>query len=178
MMGHAGGHVTQISHQPDLDAINMKVEAHRIGSIVRNSERQHRHIADIKAAARFEKFQPLEIARSLAGSACFLADKPKPRLVRRPSHVNRNFQFAGQHAQPSNVIRVLMADEDGGQRRRIFAAQAHAADGFASGKPGIHENASTAAGNKRAVAPAAAGEHSDANHQRQNSVIRARMGSN
>ena len=98
--------------------------------------------------------------------------------MRCPGHVNRNFQLAGQHAQPGNVVRVLMANEDGGQRRRIFAAQAHAANGFASGKPGIHENASTAAGNKRAVAPAAAGEHSDANHQRQNSVIRLCLGSN
>src|SRR5438045_8700402 len=71
---------------------------------------------------------------------------------------------------------MLVADDDGRQRRRIFAGKTHAADGFAHRKPRIHQNAGAAAGNDRAIATAAAGEHSDANHQRQNSVIWARMG--
>ena len=48
MVAHAGRHVAEVGGNRNLRAFGAESEAHRIGGVVRNGERCHRDIGDLK----------------------------------------------------------------------------------------------------------------------------------
>ena len=71
-------------------------------------------------------------------------------------------EAAGEDGEAGDVVDVLVGDEDGGELGGIFAGERHAAEEFAAGEAGIHQDAGAAAGYHGAVAFGAGGEHGHA----------------
>src|SRR5271166_6094218 len=70
VMANAGGHVAEIGANSNLDAVAAKREANGIDSVMRNGERRHRDVADLKRAAGAEGLQTPDrdaIAGAVAG---------------------------------------------------------------------------------------------------------------
>src|SRR5579871_1058143 len=118
VVAHAGRQVAEIGADSQLDATYMKGEADGIDSVMWDSERHHADVANLETSARLEELATIErdaLAICIACPALIL-------LTGRVRDVYGNLQAAGQHAQASNVVGVLVSDQDGGHRPRILAA--------------------------------------------------------
>jgi hypothetical protein len=113
------------------------------------------NVADYKAVPRLKTLQPFQ----LWPLAFFIAQRARPRLVRRARHKHGHAQPLGQRSQPVNVIGVFVSDQDRGKRVRILAQRLHALEGLASGDAGIDQNAGARAGHQRTIPPAPRRQH-------------------
>src|SRR4029077_5229969 len=136
-----------------------KCKAYRIDGVVRNGERRDRDIPNMKAPASRKYFELAQF-RTLSD---YLPDRPRPCLVRRSSHEDRNVQLPCQNQQPIDVIGVLVCDQDSGKGARIIAPGLHPFESFATGDAADHQNGRARAEDNSAISPAAAGQHRDRN---------------
>ena len=74
-----------------------------------------------------------------------------PGAVRALGKVHRNAQLARRHGHAVHVVRVLMGNDDGVQRLRLFAGQLHAPEELPAAQPAIHQDARPAPGDNRAL---------------------------
>src|SRR5689334_13914560 len=82
----------------------------------------------------------------------FTATNPfGPGIMGWLRHVARNLELASEHGQSVDMVLMLVSDDDGVQRARIFSHHMHAAQGFTTGEAGIDENAGARAGDDCAV---------------------------
>ena len=72
--------------------------------------------------------------------------------MRALGEVDRNAQFARGHGEAVDVVLVLVGDDDGVQRLRLFAGQLHAPEELAAAQAGIDQDPRAPAGDNCAVA--------------------------
>jgi len=102
-------------------------------------------IADGKRGACLEGFE-------LGGEAV-----PIDGLGGEVRDVNGDVQLAGDANEPGDVIGMLMRDEDGLERFRVFFDIGEAAEGLAAAEPGINEDTGLAGRDEGGIAGTAAG---------------------
>ena len=91
MIPHADRQVAEVGGNPYLNSIRTKGESHGIGGVMRNREGLHRNVANLKAVARLEFLQLVE----LWPLAFLIPHCTRPRLMGGASHEDRDVQFLG-----------------------------------------------------------------------------------
>ncbi len=134
-------------------------EAHRIGGIVRNGERRHRDVGDLKRPSGRKNLQ----LRNFGQLAGIVAQRPRPTLVRGSGHEHRHLQLFRQRRQSGNMVGMFVGNKNCGKRVRIDCERLQAFESLAAGNSRIHQQSSLAAFNHRGISPAAAGQHRDRN---------------
>src|SRR5258708_37450356 len=133
VVANADRKVAQIGGNADLDAFRAEGESDGISRVVRNGERPYRNVADLKAMAGFEALILLEL-RPLT---LLMSNRPRPGLVRRAGHVDRDAQLLCQRGQSIDVVGMLMRDQNGRERVRVLSQSLHALESLAAGDAGV-----------------------------------------
>jgi hypothetical protein len=157
VVANAVGHVSEIGADADLDAVTAKREADGIDSVVRNGERLHCDVADLEGAAGGERL-PTRDRDAVAGA---VTRKLLIRVIRWAGDVNRDLEPLGQYVQSTDVVGVLVRDEDGVDAVWIKAAQNHAPQKLAAGETCVHQQVGAGTGDNGAVPLASARQHGD-----------------
>jgi phosphoribosylformylglycinamidine synthase subunit PurS len=153
MMAYRIRKIAQISGDRNLDAFGAERESDRIGRVMRDGETGDVDIADREAGTRLEQFE--------AGRAVAPIVIPSDGGRRHSGNVNRNPQLAREDLQTTDVIGMLMGNQDRGQRFRIAAGRVEAFKSFFTGKPGIDQETGSLRSNQRTIAGARRRENRD-----------------
>src|SRR5690242_8942650 len=94
-------------------------------------------------------------------------------------HEYRDIEFLCQGCQSTDVVSVLVTDENCGDAARIHLDGLHALESLAAGDAYVHQNAGLRAFDYRSISAAAAGQDRDGNsHARQHTFVSCGNGSN
>src|SRR5208337_2725368 len=154
MVPDAHRHVSQVGGKPDLDSLGTKCEADRVGGVVRDGKWRHLDVTHTKAAASRKMLGPWQF-RDLP---FLVAHSAVPSVMRAFSYEYWHFQFGCQTVESSNVIGMLVGNEDGRDSVGAFVQGVKALEGFAAGETGIDQNAGRTARHQCAVPTTAAGQ--------------------
>lgn len=138
-------HVAEVGGDADFHALGADGEAHGVDGVVGDGEALDVDIADGEGGARLEGFELGGVAVPIDGLGGEVRD------------VNGNVQLAGDADEPCDVIGMLMRDEDGLERFRVFFDIGEAAEGLAAAEPGINEDTGLAGRDEGGIAGTAAG---------------------
>ena len=87
-------------------------------------------------------------------------------MVGGAGHVDRHGELLRQSVEPTNVVGMLVRNDDGREGTRVLAAGFDATKSFTPGKAGVNQNASARTRHDGAVAFAAAGQHRTRNRHK------------
>ena len=155
-----GVHVAEVGCNPDGTASVPDHESDRTDRVMLNRERRDLESGDLEVVAGLEFEHPPGEFPAAA------------QIVRRRSRrAERNPEFVAENPAPFGVVIVFMSQKRGAQPPGIKPERSHAIPEFAAGKPHIHDQCSRLAGENQCIAPAAAAENAQFDH---NNPVRSR----
>src|SRR5690242_4964482 len=109
------GHIAQIGDKAEFDAFGTKREANRIRCVVRDGEWHYFNVANLEAMSGLERFDTLGFD-AFAVAVLVLAS---PRAMCGLRHVNRDREFLGKHVKATDVVGMLVCDQNAVEGVRV-----------------------------------------------------------
>src|SRR5262245_38380270 len=120
---------------------------------MRDRERLHADVADLKAASGIEQFKLLDVRQLWLFLELVFSRPTPPGVMGGLGHIDRDLQLAGEHGEAADVVLMLVSDEDAVEPAPVLTGACHALECLFAGESSVDEDAGARAGDHGAVSP-------------------------